>query len=281
MNNRALTKPVCTASDSYEKCLLHSSDLFGRARVMLVAELVCFQNLLRKNPAGENREVCIVPKANASWSRWRLVAKGWSNGSVVFFCLSSLVVVVWAAGEMAGHFSGDQRYGNSAVSLMSILVNVLVFAAMMAFLSFGAAGNAMSSSQRSSIGLQSTSSVVENQTGWARRVQRTMLGFMGSSQGSWERKRGQKGGNEWRGRVHHLQSKIDKMRQESNERSQMQAQAAATDLAATELRLRNEFAEVTDQLASLQSNLLLDMKQSQERALNQIQSLLQANRKHQ
>jgi hypothetical protein len=271
---------VCTASDSYEKCLLHSSDLFGRARVMLVAELVCFQNLLHKSSAGEDIELCTVSKASTSWSRCRLVAKGWSHGSVVFFCLSSLVVVVWAVGEMAGYCSGDQRYGNAAVSLMSILVNIFVFAAMMAFLSFGASGNAMSSSRQCSTSLQSMTSDVEKHSGWVSRVQGTMLGFMGSSQGSWERKRGQKRESEWRGRVHYLQSKLDKMGQESNERSQRHAQVASSELAATELRLRNEFAEMTERLASLQNDRLLEMKQSQDLVMNQIQKLLQAHPKH-
>ncbi|KAL3903903.1 MAG: hypothetical protein SGARI_005170 [Bacillariaceae sp.] len=45
---------IAIASDSYEKCLLKSRKLFGRARVMLVAELVSFQSLLRKRDPRED-----------------------------------------------------------------------------------------------------------------------------------------------------------------------------------------------------------------------------------
>ncbi|CAB9503043.1 Potassium ion channel Yvc1 [Seminavis robusta] len=264
---------IAVASDSYEKCLLRSNMLFGRARVMLIAEIVCFQNLLRKIPNDGSQLVHQKEKPSLSSDRWwwlKSCAQGWSRGSLVFFGLSSMVVVFWAFGEMAGYFSGDQRYGNVAVSMASVLVNVFVFAAMMAFLSQGAQ---TISSRRSQMDIGDTAA--ERKGGFLVRVQSMILRVMGSSQDSWTRKKqDDKKEHEWRGRVHHLQSRIDKMAQEANERSVAQAQGIEQMVAVTELRLKKDISELSDRLEYLHSGCMSDLKQTQEEALKQIQECL-------
>ena len=67
---------IALASDSYEKCLVRSQYLFGRARVMLIAELVSFQNLLRRH--GEEEVATYGVYSVWCWSdSW---ANGWSRG---------------------------------------------------------------------------------------------------------------------------------------------------------------------------------------------------------
>ena len=67
---------IALASDSYEKCLVRSQHLFGRARVMLIAELVSFQNLLRRH--GEEEVATYGVYSVWCWSdSW---ANGWSRG---------------------------------------------------------------------------------------------------------------------------------------------------------------------------------------------------------
>lgn len=127
---------IAIVSDSYEKCLIRSKMLFGRARVMLIAELASFQNLLRKDTRKEG------DAPESIYSQWWYGTFGsgnqrWSRGSVVFFLLSALVVLVWFIAETVGYFRG-RRIGNYIFSLCSILVNVILYCFIVAMLSSGA-----------------------------------------------------------------------------------------------------------------------------------------------
>jgi hypothetical protein len=148
---------IAVASDSYEKCLMRAQHLFGRARVMLIAELVSFQNLLRQahvtgqQTAFENSSATVDTRETNEHQRSRccfrcwLPANGpcqnllchpteWYHGSVIFVRASTMVVVGWTLGEIIGFFVSERRHGNILMSLASILVNILVFAGMMVFL---------------------------------------------------------------------------------------------------------------------------------------------------
>ena len=91
---------IAIASDSYEKCLIKSQKLFGRARVMLIAELASFQSLLRRR----DQDTATL-ESNAGegivYSKWWTsvgLTHNWSRGSVLFFWLSMLVIVsIWLA----------------------------------------------------------------------------------------------------------------------------------------------------------------------------------------
>lgn len=86
---------IAIASDSYEKCLLKSQKLFGRARVMLIAELASFQSLLRRRD--QDSDSLESPRAKGVvYSRWWTsngLSNHWSRGSVLFFWLSMIVTV--------------------------------------------------------------------------------------------------------------------------------------------------------------------------------------------
>lgn len=122
---------IAISSDSYEKCLVRSQNLFGRARIMMIAEMVSFQNLLRRT-AGEAHPAAIY---KAWWSKD--AAAGWSRGSIMFFGLSSAVLALWIIAEMGGYFAGP-GYGSILMRLSSLLVTVVLFVCIIFFLSFGA-----------------------------------------------------------------------------------------------------------------------------------------------
>ena len=86
---------IAVASDSYEKCLLKSQKLFGRARVMLIAELASFQSLLRRRDQDAESSESIRAKGIV-YSKWWTsngLSHNWSRGSVLFFWLSMIVTV--------------------------------------------------------------------------------------------------------------------------------------------------------------------------------------------
>ena len=91
---------IAVASDSYEKCLFRSRNLFGRARVMLISELVSFQSLLQED------------KSQARYFWW------------IFWGLTFM----WIAGEVLGHFISSEESTKLGVVLnvLSILTNVVI-----------------------------------------------------------------------------------------------------------------------------------------------------------
>ena len=123
---------IAIVSDSYEKCLLRSEYLFGRARVMLLAELVSFQNLLQPKQGLVNTE---KTKTNdrcctyTSFSAWRNRDKK----SLIFFALSSCIIVMLVLAEswtlVLGQF--DQR---SATIIATIITSIILFAFFIFFL---------------------------------------------------------------------------------------------------------------------------------------------------
>ena len=268
---------IAVASDSYEKCLMKSQRLFGRARVMLIAELVSFQNLLRKtgdavDPVNQQN---LSPNSSTyhKWWAGQSFARNWSRGSILFFGLSSMVVMFWAIGEIAGYISGE-RYSNVLLSVGSILINMTLFAAIMLFLSRGSENI---SSKRGDL-IPAESNITDN-SGLPLFMQRLMLRIMGSSQDSWNLFReGDQHENtatdEWRGRVHHLQSRMDHLVQESAKNSTKQTQALEQLVANTEMRLKSDMTNMDNSVTTLKAELLLEMKKSQTETLNQMQEYM-------
>lgn len=238
---------------------------------MLIAELVCFQSLLHKNPDnGESIQLRNSKGFDKWWNSAERVS-GWSSGSLAFFCLSSLVILLWAVGEMAGSFSGE-RHGSVAFSLLSILINIIVFSGMMVFLSQGADNFV---SKRGD--LFETNSIDTEGSWLPSCLQKCMLRVMGSSQDS--RSFGERGknGDEWLGRVHHIQSKIDELGLKQAQESLKQAQELEQLVAASELRLKTEMVALDQRVESMSTCLLVELRQLHEATTSQIQSAL-ANR---
>jgi hypothetical protein len=121
---------IAVASDSYEKCMLRSRHLFGRARVMLIAELVSFQNLLKRSHDQAPDQV--YKQWWVHYSSW-----GWSRGSMIFFGLSSLVVLVWVIAETSGIYT-NANSSTVWMGLLSIFIIVSLFVGIMVFLASGA-----------------------------------------------------------------------------------------------------------------------------------------------
>ena len=110
---------------------MRGNKLFGRARVLMIAELVAFQNLLSFHDV-------TYEKDGSWWNRSFTCSKGQSRSSVIFLVLSLLVTTFWTIGEVLGSLLGSS-YGNLFMSLGSVVVNVLLLCGVIFFLSTGSA----------------------------------------------------------------------------------------------------------------------------------------------
>ena len=196
---------IAIVSDSYEKCLIRSQFLFGRARVMILAELISFQNLLRK----DNRQIKYEDSDRNTfrklWMRQR--SRGWSKGSLIFFALSTLTLLIWFVGEMVG-FAAGEDHGTITFSLGSILVNVGVLVLMLTFLSQGTSGlTGVSSSSNSKSGSNCASCWYRNS------IQSCMVRLLGTSEGlSFDQ---DSDSDMWRGRAVYIQREMTRITSES------------------------------------------------------------------
>ena len=223
---------IAVASDSYEKCLVRSNNLFGRARVMMIAELVCFQHLLRRNT--DQNTASSAQLYRAWWSaNWRV--SGWSRASVLFFASAILVLVAWVAGELIVVLTGP-RYGILAMSLISITVTCSLFFGILSFLS----------SESCCQGCPTRSEEGNNSLGggW---FQRSMLQVLGSSGDS-------SNFSDWKGRLLYLKEEMTRLSQETRRHI---AERAKT----IEHGLEDDISEMRASVACLRE----DMKADSER----------------
>lgn len=233
---------IAVASDSYEKCLVRSQNLFGRARVMLIAELVSFQNLLRRNLDTSRGPTRVY---NAWWSSGSL-ANGWSRGSVMFFTLSLLLVTVWIIWETSGLFSGTS-YGNIWLGIGSMFINFGLFVAIMFFLSMGA----------SDVGSRPPTS--KNSTGSARDFSEWYKYFIHKFVGcllvsSSDKAFGTTGADleGWQGRLVFLQQEMARAYHDANAEAMRKMEALESSLSSTETKLKNELLAVEQGLKDVQ-----------------------------
>jgi hypothetical protein len=245
---------IAIVSDSYEKCLVRSHCLFGRARVLLIAELVSFQNLLRKHSDTHQEEA----DKSRWWQRY-LWNRGWSNSSATFFVLSALVMLLWLIGETAGYFAGE-RYGNFVFSLLSVLVNVLLFVAIVTFLSRGAAGmDKGGNSEKAS------------SSRWYGYVQRAMSRVLGSSQGTSSFvKNGET--DEWRGRLNYLQQEMERISEKTNSNVVDQIKQVEQHVAMSENQVRSEMGN----LECGMSDMMTELREMEKRNLAAMQQMMEA-----
>jgi hypothetical protein len=235
---------IAIVSDSYEKCLLRSKNLFGRARVMLLAELVAFQNLLYNS---SNMKM-LMERGVLCFCSHRDISKG----SLVFFCLTGVVLFVWIIVEYAFYKSGE-TYGDLKFSIGSIFVNVIILSILLFVLS-------------------NTGEIMKNtRSGWMNfnSIRELMLRILGTSEES-SFSRNSSEFDDWRGRVHHLQREMERMNNENTDRtrSDMKAleyeihQKLRKDLNLLDERLGRSEAKVTRQLKETERRLQKVVEQS-------------------
>lgn len=234
---------IAVASDSYEKCLLRSQHLFGRARVMLIAELVAFQNLLQTTDHNESPSSKSTQGIYSPWrssSRW---IRRWSRASILFFSLSVMVIIAWTLAEFLGYAKGEGQ-GNIVFSLASVIVNVVLFAVIMCFLAAASAGRDSKDSK-------------QERRGWVRG---TMLRLLGVSSDPDATGRTKDVVDEWNGRVFHLEREMRRIADHQKTLSSQQARTMENLVSQAESRLKAELESLEDNLIMLREGLLQEVK---------------------
>ena len=259
---------IAIASDSYEKCLLRSQNLFGRARVMLIAQLVCLQSLLRKKDNSQDdfdtSTKTFILRPIMDWRK-----KRWNRGSGLFFSLSLGVVVIWAIGETVGYTRGKS---NSSIffSLLSVIVNCVLFSAMIAFLSSGAASISPKKEDRREAGARKNGRLRRWTSGWNDGfIQNAMLRLLGTSHkipdGGLQKKRDIE---EWTGRVNYLQREMTRIADEAERRANDQTKVMENLVSLSETRLRGEMVKLEESFLDLKQSLLEEVKGTKETNAN-------------
>ena len=237
---------IAIVSDSYEKCLIRSQYLFGRARVMILAELISFQNLLRKDKNPVKYEHSEWNVCRRIWMRQR--SKGWSKGSLIFFALSMCIVFIWFIGEMVGYAAGES-YGDIAFSLGSICVNVGVLLMIVAFLSQGTSGMTGASSNDTLGGFTSC---------WYRNsIQRCMVRLLGTSESSSFDEKLQEP-DSWRGRAIFVQREM--IRTTAETQAQIKAETKAL-----EGQIYSEIGSLERRMLESEATVMSEIKASEQR----------------
>lgn len=242
---------IAIVSDSYEKCLIRSHCLFGRARVLLISELVSFQNLLRTQQS-------LVQKDGTESSKrchHHLLNRGWSRGSIGFFCLSVFVIFLWLISEVAGSFYGE-RYGNLLFSFLSIFVNVLLFAAIMVFLSRGAEDST-----------QVEDAERPANSRWYDLFQRIMFRLLGTSKEKPKFSRKAET-DEWKGRINYLQEEMERIAEKSNGRMESQISSLHS--------VMSEPNRVEEGLSNLRAEIKAELREMELRNKAALQQILDA-----
>ncbi len=236
---------------------------------MMIAELVSFQNLLRRNvqtspSSSANAEQLYLSwwSSNASW------AHGWSRASLVFFLLSFLVTFIWTAGEIIGYLSGPRHGKIIIMSLGSVCVNVALFAAIIWFLSTGASEE----SNKNLRDRDETSYHSSCFTKWYYQYfQKTMVRFLGSSGGD----HSAEGSDQlWKGRLLFLRDEMTRSSTDTKNACATMVQSLQSQMDAAGVDLRDEVAAVEKGLIEL-SNEQRASSQDLHQKLDAILQVLQ------
>jgi hypothetical protein len=230
---------IAVASDSYEKCLLRSQHLFGRARVMLIAELVGFQNLLQTTAPQVNPGT--KQELYSSWRSPGRLIRHWSRASILFFSLSVLVIVAWTISELLGYAKGEQ-HANIAFSLASVIVNVGLFAIIMVFLAAASANRNQSPSGK------------DPNDG---PLLGAMLHLLGVSRNP---DHCNKDDDQWNGRVNYLEREMRSIAEDQRILAGQQVKTMENLVNQTELRLKAELEAMEDNFVTLREALLHEVK---------------------
>ena len=212
---------------------------------MILAELISFQNLLRK----DNHPVVYEPSERNIFRRlWmKMRSLGWSRGSLVFFAMSASVVFIWFIGEMVG-FASKQDYGNIKFNVGSIVLNVCVLLIIVAFLSRGTAVMTGASSDDALSGCTSC---------WYRNsIQKCMTRLLGTSDSpsSFQDHEAES----WRGRAIYIQREM--VRITSDSQAQIKSETKAL-----EGQIYSEIASLEQRLLESETAVMTEIKNSERR----------------
>eukprot|EP00957_Ditylum_brightwellii_P206509 15348769-Ditylum_brightwellii.AAC.1 len=234
---------IAIISDSYEKCLVNSKSLFGRARVMLLAELVSFQNLLRKKNDHVNQSggrVSVVMKCQNKWTR----------ETFIFFYLSVTVVVLWIMGETVGYLSG-KFHGDIQFSIASIFANVGLILVVMTVLSSAARITDSPGVTKQGILDSGISKYCSKYI--TNFVQKIMMRFLGMTE---ENSLKNPDMEEWQGRVLYLQREMARVTKESTAKVKADVKALDHDMrSAMEIRIAESEAAIMAELKASEKRI--------------------------
>lgn len=248
---------IAVASDSYEKCLVRSENLFGRARVMLIAELASFQNLLRKTDQSQDR-LTLSTRIYSKWWSSRPWNQDWSRGSVLFFSLSLVVILAWIVGETVGYASRE-RSGDVILSLASIMVNLVLFIAIITFL---ASNSAHSGSKKEPYDEVDDELSTSYTVGWRNGfIQKVMLRILGTSSDGYLKSTGS---DEWNGRVHYLHREMKRIAEESSTLLNEQSKGMENLVKISESRLRTQMLTIERSFEFLKQDVMREIMGTKE-----------------
>ena len=239
---------IAVASDSYEKCLIRSQNLFGRARVMMIAELVAFETLLQRQEPEDRGHSPPNNKTN-HWLSTDSWARGWSRGSIVFFSSSLMVAIAWVIGEFVG-FLSDEPYGNVWMSLCSIFANLALFVGIMAFLSHGYDDES------------------KKQSKVRRLFQAAMIKLLGSSHSTVRQV-----DDEWKGRLFFLQQEMERISDETEAASKGRTEALEKNMGKIEDRLQGQLTSLENDIGEMRKLLEGPRADAQTDILNRLDEL--------
>jgi len=229
---------IAIISDSYEKCTVRSKGLFGRTRVLLIAEIVSFQglfiNLKRDDTANGVRKMGCI-----RWTR-----------SFTFIFLATLVVLIWIFAEMI-LYQSEVEYGRFLISLLSIFVNVAVLTIIMIALSRRHRNKSLSQ--------------VELYT----PIQRVMLRLLGTTEHS--AGHGAEEVDEWGGRAVFLQKEMSRTTAEASKHTR---DFIETELATSNRRMRRRILFLENQLLKSEERMCDQVLASEERTHQMIKEYM-------
>ena len=217
---------------------------------MMVAEMVSFQNLLKRNTVDETAESAVY----ATWWSSDSWAQGWSRGSVVFCGFSSFVVAMWTLAEVLGHLVGVQ-HGNIWMSLGSVCVNVVLFVCMMLVLSVGA------STERTEARFCSE--------WYGRHFQRAMLRLLGTSGDNTD------ADFDWNGRLLYMRNAMEKLNATNKDECRSLIKVLESKMQHSETHLKSELSSIEQILSNLQAERMetkTEMRETLAEILQTIQS---------
>lgn len=233
---------IAIAADSYEKCLLKSQKLFGRARVMLIAELASFQSLLRRRDQDADSPEIPKTKGNTYSNWWTSsgLSHNWSRGSVLFFLLSMVVTICWTFAELVGYFRGIQ-VGSILMSFASVLINIALYIIIMIFLDRNSATN-------------SAKKIESMNSSWSNSLQKVVHWVLGVSRRSKKvSSRFSRGQDVWHGRVEYLQREMDRNTERQKELVVAQSECLQNFMNTSETRVRTDINEIDENFKLLEA----------------------------
>jgi hypothetical protein len=227
----------------------------------MLAELVFFQNLLRRSNRQDEIGPSVSMKTTARWLSRLPCPLVLSGGSVIFSTVSLFSIISWTMGDVLGTYLFGESYGNIWMSLGSFLVNGLILSGIMLYLSSSASdGNGWKGGKEQDDGKMHVE-------WYSRYFQRVMLLLLGSS-GTNANLHGMD--QQWQGRLLFLQDKMTKISSDTKADCHARMDMVEQRIQQSESRIRDEIASVERGLASLAN----ERHDTNERLVQMIRELL-------